>query len=122
MKKIILILFIFFMTMGAVSAVSLSQIESDIHGFQDLHKYALNSTDLVKTYQNASQFELQVLYDGQPVGPCENVTFLVNGVSYIRQTDCDGVAVLNINLEPGNYIIVSEYESCKVYNNILVLE
>lgn len=32
-----------------------------------------------------------------------------------------GIARLNINLQPGNYIITAEYLDCKVSNNIKVL-
>lgn len=122
MKKIILILFIFLLSIEAVSAVSLSEIESDFHSFQEKHKYSFNSRDLVKIHENASQFEIQILYEGHPVAANENVSFLVNGISYVRQTNSDGVASLNINLEPGKYVVVSEYNSCRNYNNILVME
>jgi hypothetical protein len=122
MKRIIFLALIFLFTIGAASAVSPSEIQTGLHSFQDMHKYSINSSDLIKTYQNDSQFDACILYDGNSVGAGEGVTFLVNGVSYTRQTDTDGIATLNINLKPGNYIIVTEYESCKTYNNILVLQ
>ena len=121
MKRIFLLSVIFLFTMGAASAISPSEIQSGIHGFQDMHRYSFNSSDLVKQYQNDSHFDVGILYDGKAIGAGENITFLVNGVSYTRQTDGDGVATLEINLEPGNYIIVSEYKSLKTYNNILVM-
>lgn len=85
------------------------------------HKYTFNSTDLIKDYRNGSDFEVQVLADGEAVGPNENVTFRINGVNYTRPTDSEGVAHLNINLEPGNYIVSYEYRTYKSYNNIMVL-
>lgn len=121
MKRIFLLSVIFLLTIGAASAISPSEIQSGIHGFQDMHRYSFNSSDLVKQYQNEGHFEFGILYGGRAIGAGENITFLVNGVSYTRQTNSSGVAALDINLEPGNYIIVSEYKSLKTYNNILVI-
>ncbi|WP_407379339.1 hypothetical protein [Methanobrevibacter sp.] len=44
-----------------------------------------------------------------------NVTIIVNGVSYIRTTNEDGVAGLNINLNPGNYVIHSIFKGNDEY-------
>ncbi|WP_407423206.1 DUF3344 domain-containing protein [Methanobrevibacter sp.] len=80
------------------------------------------SNDLVKYYRNASQYVVTVLgEDGNPVGAGENVTFNINGVFYTRTTNASGQAKLNINLEPGNYIITAVYNGCSVANNITVL-
>ena len=40
---------------------------------------------------------------------------------YTRTTNENGTAKLNINLEPGNYIITSSYNGGSVSNNIRVL-
>ena len=69
------------------------------------------NADLVKYYRNASQYTVKVLGDdGKAVGAGENVTFNINGVFYTRQTDANGVAKLNINLQPGDYVITAEYK------------
>ena len=49
------------------------------------------------------------------------VTFFINGVYYTRFTDSDGVATLDINLEPGKYIVSLECNGFRGYNNILVV-
>ena len=78
--------------------------------------------DLVKYYKNASQYYVKILDDqGNPVGAGVTVRFNINGVFYERQTNESGVARLNINLEPGKYIITAEYEGCMMSNNITVL-
>lgn len=84
-------------------------------------KYSFNSTDLIKDYNNAGQYCVQVLHDGKPVNSSQEVKFFINGVEYTRLTDDNGIATLNINLEPGHYIVYSEYNTFKNYNNILVL-
>ncbi|MBQ9026512.1 MAG: hypothetical protein IJ104_09090, partial [Methanobrevibacter sp.] len=64
--------------------------------------------DLVKMFRNASQFRATFL-DGQgnPLANGTEVTFNINGVMYVRTTDENGTAQLNINLNQGEYIITS---------------
>ena len=40
---------------------------------------------------------------------------------YTRQTDANGIAKLNINLQSGDYVITAEYNGCLASNNIKVL-
>ena len=78
--------------------------------------------DIIKYYRNATQYTVKVLGDdGKAVGAGENVTFNINGVLYTRQTDANGIAKLNINLQPGDYIITAEHKGSMVSNNIKVL-
>lgn len=59
------------------------------------------------TYLNASQFNASfVKGNGNPLSNT-NVTFNINGVFYICQSDDNGLATLNINLMPGKYIITA---------------
>ena len=82
----------------------------------------IKAEDLTKYYKNDSQFSVIVLDDeGNLVGAGKEVTFNINGRFYTRATDANGVATLNINLPPGNYIITSTYKGCNVANNIKVL-
>ncbi|WP_407432341.1 Ig-like domain repeat protein, partial [Methanobrevibacter sp.] len=82
----------------------------------------IENADLVKYFRNASQYTVKVIDDeGKAVGAGENVTFNINGVFYTRQTDANGIAKLNINLHPGDYVITAEYKGCLVSNNIKVL-
>ncbi|WP_296806774.1 Ig-like domain repeat protein [uncultured Methanobrevibacter sp.] len=82
----------------------------------------IENNDLIKYYRNASQYTVKLIGDdGNPVGAGEEVTFNINGVFYTRTTNEFGIAKLNINLEPGQYIITAEYNGCKVSNLITVL-
>ncbi|MBQ9025766.1 MAG: hypothetical protein IJ104_05230 [Methanobrevibacter sp.] len=78
-----------------------------------------NNHDLVKYYRNSSQFHVTL----RGVDNLENqkITFNINGVFYDRYTDENGTAQLNINLDPGNYTITSEFDGCRVSNNVRVL-
>ena len=80
----------------------------------------LSANDLNKTYGEPDQF-VATLVDGQG-NPYANqkVEFNVNGVLYYRTTGSDGQAKLNINLQPGEYIITSSFEGCNIANKITV--
>lgn len=81
-----------------------------------------NNRDVVKYYRNATQYSVSLLEkNGEYVGSGHEVEFNINGVFYIRQTNIQGIATLNLNLEPGDYIITAQYEGCMVSNNIKIL-
>ena len=78
--------------------------------------------DITKYFRNGTQYTAKIIGDdGKAVGAGETVNFNINGVFYQRQTDADGIVQLNINLNPGDYIITAEYKGCMVSNNIKVL-
>ena len=82
----------------------------------------LQGNDLVKYYQNDSQYVFKVLNKstGNPLSNAD-VTLNINGVFYHRTTNESGLAKLDINLIPGNYIITLMYDNLAVSNNINVL-
>ena len=72
----------------------------------------IESNDLVKYYKNASRFEARLLdSNGNHLNASQNVTFNINGVLYTRATDSEGIVRLNINLNPGQYIITTNNPS-----------
>ena len=82
----------------------------------------IENRDITKYYRNATQYTVKVLGDdGKAVGAGETVTFNINGVFYTRSTNASGIAKLNLNLQPDDYIITAEYKNCKVSNNIKIL-
>ena len=83
-------------------------------------KPTLIANDLTKFFRNESQFFVKVLDKAGNIKPNSNVNFNINGVFYTRQTNSSGIAKLNINLQPNDYIITAEYQDCKVSNNIKV--
>ena len=67
----------------------------------------IQGNDLVKYYKNDSQY-YATFFDGSgDVLDNQNVTFNINGIFYTRQTNQNGVARLNINLNSGNYILTA---------------
>lgn len=82
----------------------------------------IESHDLVKYYMNDSQFVVRITDEkGNYVGEGEEVTFNINGVFYTRHTNTTGHVKLNVNLNPDDYIITTQYGGCSVSNNIKVL-
>ena len=83
----------------------------------------LKANDVVKTYRNDTQYEALVL-DGQGKALANTVvTFNINGVLYNRTSKANGIAKLNINLEPKSYVItaVRTDNGETISNNITVL-
>ncbi|WP_407431571.1 Ig-like domain-containing protein [Methanobrevibacter sp.] len=78
--------------------------------------------DLTKYYKNDSQYRVRLL-DGQgnPVGKGVAVEFNINGVFYKRTSDENGYVLMNINLNPGTYVITANYNSLMASNIIKVL-
>ncbi|WP_409199299.1 hypothetical protein [Methanobrevibacter sp. DSM 116169] len=99
-------------------------ITTSYSGFNVTNKIEVLPTiltnDLVKYYLNETQFNAKILAgDGKPLNGT-NVTFTVNTITYIKTTNDDGIAKLNINLYPGNYTITTRYNGWAVTNNIEV--
>ena len=82
----------------------------------------LEGNDLTKYYRNDSQYYIKVLSDdGSPAKQGEIVKFNINGVFYERVVNENGSARMNINLNPGDYIITAEYKGLQYSNKIKVL-
>ena len=82
----------------------------------------ISGSDVVKYYKNGTQYYAVALDgNGNPLVGV-NVTFNINGVMYTSVTNEDGIAMLSINLNPGNYIITAIHPNgLMISNNITVL-
>ena len=82
----------------------------------------LNGNNLTKYFKNASQYYIQVLDgEGNPI-TSRNITMNINGVFYNRLTNDNGVARLNINLNPGVYILTAYHPDTGLeYSNIITV-
>lgn len=71
--------------------------------FNTNDKYArLITQDLHKIQGGKEQLEIGLYLDETPL-PDKNINIKINGVTYVRKTDNDGIARLNINLDVGSY-------------------
>ena len=75
--------------------------------------------DIVKFFRNGTQYYAKFLDDfGNPLVN-GNVTFNINGMLYEKQTDSEGIAKLNINLLPGEYILTAMHLNSEAKSNII---
>ena len=81
----------------------------------------ISGSDVVKYYKNGTQYYAVALDgNGNPLVGV-NITFNINGVMYTRVTNEDGIAKLNINLDPGNYIITVIHPNGQMISNNIVI-
>ena len=106
---------------GEYILTAINPVNSESEGFNITVKSLIESSDLTKHYRNDSKFEVKIYNKDGTLVINKNVTFNINGVFYNRITDSNGVARLNINLRPGNYIITTIFEGLTIGNNINVL-
>ena len=80
------------------------------------------ANDVVKFFRNGTQYCAKFLDGcGSPLVNA-SVVFNINGVFYKKQTDGRGMAKLNINLRPGEYILTAMHPDALMYgSNITVL-
>lgn len=83
----------------------------------------INAANVIKLYKNGTQY-YATFVDGQGnVLVNKTVKFNINGILYKRETNESGVARLNINLNPGKYILTAfnPVNNESLGNNVTVL-
>ncbi|MCC7554075.1 MAG: hypothetical protein KO202_06275 [Methanobacteriaceae archaeon] len=76
----------------------------------------LNASNIVMYYKNGTKYIVYLTDgDGKAIAN-ETVIISVNGVSYTKITDTNGIATLNLNLLPNNYTITTVFNSDKYLN------
>ncbi|WP_188118162.1 Ig-like domain repeat protein [Methanobrevibacter millerae] len=104
-----------------ITAINPNSTEQHTNTITVISKIQENK-DLTKYYKNNSQYMPKIIKsDGTTAKAGEKVTFNINGVFYERYTNETGHVKMNINLNPGTYIITADYEGCQASNKITVL-
>ena len=95
----ILLLIIIFFSISYVSAENITD-SNDIRP----NNINIEAPDVTMYYKNSSKLNVELSdSDMNPISN-NNITININGVNYIKTTDLDGKASLNINLNPGKYL------------------
>ena len=83
----------------------------------------ISADDLTKYFRNSSQYDVYVLDNNGNPKANATIQYNVNGVIYNRTSNSDGIARLNINLNPGHYVITATNlaNGERISNNITVL-
>ena len=92
---------------GSYILTAYNNVTGEEKGFDITVKSLIVANDLTKYYLNATRFEATIYNKNGTLAINKNVTFNINGVFYTRQTNENGVARLNINLRPGEYILTA---------------
>ena len=77
------------------------------------------ANDVVKFFRNGTQYCAKFLDGCGSLLVNASVTFNINGVFYKKQTDDNGMARLNINLFPGEYILTAIHLNGEEKANII---
>ena len=90
-----------------------------MYGYNITVLSTIHGDDIVKFFRNGTQYCAKFLDGcGSPLVNA-SVTFNINGVLYKKQTDYEGIARLNINLFPGEYILTAIHLNGEEKANII---
>jgi hypothetical protein len=90
-----------------------------MYGYNITVLSTIHGDDIVKFFRNGTQYCAKFLDGcGSPLVNA-SVTFNINGVFYKKQTDDNGMAKLNINLFPGEYILTAIHLNGEEKANII---
>ena len=80
----------------------------------------LITSDVVMKYRDGTPFTVKTLDEQGNIAPHQQVSFNINGILYTRTTNDQGEAKINLNLQPGEYIITSYYGTFATSNKITI--
>ena len=80
----------------------------------------IETSDISMFYKDGTKYSVKLCDLDGNIMPNKNVAITINGVTYNKVTDSNGVAYLNINLNPGVYGISASYDGKTVYNTISI--
>lgn len=85
-------------------------------------KSTVSGNNITKIFRNATQYHATFVdTNGNPLTNA-TVEFNINGILYKRTSNASGVAKMNINLNPGEYIITAfNPNSTEMYSNVVTV-
>lgn len=85
-----------------------------------LIKSLIETKDLTMNETDDAKFNVKILNSDGKTVPNQKVTLKLNGKTYTKTTDSNGIASIDIDLDVGKYTITSEYSNLKSSNIITV--
>lgn len=83
-------------------------------------KNLIETKDLTMNHEDGQKFSVRILNSQGNPAANQKVALKTCGKTYTKTTGKNGMASLDINLEPGSYDIITEYGNLKVKNKIKV--
>ena len=80
----------------------------------------LITSDLTMKYNDGSKFVVSTLDEQGNPAPYQFVSFNIQGMLFDRTTDNNGRTELDINFQPGKYIVTSQYLEEREGNTIII--
>ncbi len=81
-------------------------------------KNLIECKDLTINGRNDGRFNVKIFNSNGKIYPNQKITFKLNGKTYSKTTNKNGIATLDINLDVGKYSITTEYMGLKKTNKI----
>ncbi|MBP3792173.1 MAG: hypothetical protein ILA26_09130 [Methanobrevibacter sp.] len=78
-------------------------------------KVTLKAPDVKMHYKDGSKFKVTLKDNNKKVMKNTNVKIAINGATYTKKTDSNGIALLSLNLKSGTYKVVTTYDGSSVY-------
>lgn len=105
---------------GKYSMISMNLKTSESVSKSITIRSLIETRDLTMQKGDGSKFSVKILNSYGKASSNKKVTLKVNGKSYTKTTDKNGIATLPIGLEVGKYNIITEYDGLKTTNIITV--
>ncbi len=83
-------------------------------------KSLIETKDLTMNLDDGSKFNVKILNSYGKASPNKKITLKVNGKTFTKKTDKNGMATLPIDFGVGKYKIITEFEDLKNTNQITV--
>ena len=80
----------------------------------------IETSDISMFYKDGTKYSVKLCDLDGNIMPNKNVAITINGVTYNKVTDSNGVAYLNINLNPGTYSVWATYGDKTVCNIVSI--
>lgn len=111
-KLLCLLIIIIFISLNSVFA------DDNVTAIQNSDDVTLDTSNMYVN-NKGHYFEATLTQNNTPIAN-EKVVFTINSVNYTKVTDSNGIAKLQINLNPGNYIIHTSFKDLRNTNKLVV--
>ena len=100
--------------------INATVIPSIIH-INELSNIVISAPEVVKYYNGPERFVVTLTDDNDNPLTNQSISITINGRTYVRTTDDNGIVSLDLGLSSGDYDVVVNYEDINVTSKVTVL-